>query len=547
MGERKQYLLVMDVPGIKEYVFGTDRLVEIRGGSALLDYLNRKGALNFLKKRLGNTKVDCVFAGGGAGQFIIKASEEDLTKSVSELKGFFARKSKGGLHLICGMADFSDGNYTVALERAFLNLKKEKEEEGAIVSCSTPLHTGFIRECDSCSGMASQVNYYGQVPRLLCEVCLEKLRYGTKRKGLWEGFALFLQKQGIGEDESYALRPNDFEEIGERALSRKGYTALVYADGNAMGKLVKLIRSPDQFKFFSATVDSSIREACHEALFANCRQVKGKVPANILLLGGDDLLVYVTADTALPLTIDVAQRFNEKAKEKFAAYTKGPFFSDTLKGDRLTISLGIAYGGHHTPFSIMLNQAEELLKSAKKAGSHHSKDNRAEDYFSASYLDYHLSSHINQIKVSDCRQNHLTLQGAKKIKLYQKPYSLQDVQALLAYAKLLVEKKIPHTRLKRFGDAPSLGKVNGTLECLKLYARSRGEDQKKAVMEALGRFDCAFNIPWNQCSSEEDTTMLVDLIELTDFVAITTAQKEIVAITTDQSQKGEQNAAYYQD
>ena len=163
----------------------------------------------------------------------------------------------------------------------------------------------------------------------------------------------------------------------------------------------------------------------------------------------------------------------------------------------------------------MLHQAEELLKSAKQEGS---LDSRSEDYFSPTYIDYHLSSHFNQINVNDCRKNHLVLQGARRLLLYQKPYSLRDAGALLEHAQDLIEKGIPRTRLKRFGHAPSLGKVNGTLECLKLYCRTRNEDQRMAIWAALDRFDCAGNIPW-KANPSYDTTVLADLIELTEFMA----------------------------
>jgi hypothetical protein len=69
--------------------------------------------------------------------------------------------------------------------------------------------------------------------------------------------------------------------------------------------------------------------------------------------------------------------------------------------------------------------------------------------------------------------------------------------------------------LRRLGNAPSLGKMNGTLECLKIYTRTPKE-QREAIWQALSRFNCAKNIPWNEGESE-DTTMLVDLMELVDF------------------------------
>ena len=504
----KQYLLIIDVPGIKDYVFGTDRLVEIRGASALLDKLNRKKTESFLQNKLGDSAVKRVFSNGGAGQFVITAKKADLENCVRELKGFFAKKSKGGLRLICGIADFSEENYAEALTHAHIELKKEKEEE-SIIPC-TQLHTGYLQECKSCSGMAFKLDDYAGEKRVLCAVCAEKVEYGTKR-GLWKEFDKHCEEKGME-----AERPRTFEEIGDRCRARKGYTALVYADGNAMGKLVKKIGSREHFKFFSDTVDDSIREACHEALYENCRPVQGKIPANILLLGGDDLLVYLSADTAFPFALDVAQRFEEKTEEKFSGNS---FFSELLQGKGLTISLGIAYGKTHTPFSIMFSQAEELLKSAKKAGS---QDKMRGEYYAPTYIDFHLSSNYNQSKVSDSRKSHLHLHGTRPVKLYQKPYSLPDACALMDHARNLTEAGIPNTRLKRFGYAPSLGKINGTLECLKLYTRT-SKAQRKVIWKALERFECMPNIPWKEIRDEkgetlEATTVLSDMTELAGFM-----------------------------
>ena len=69
--------------------------------------------------------------------------------------------------------------------------------------------------------------------RLVCEECFAKIECG-KKKGLWKKFSEFAQSRGAINLNN--LMPEDFEEIGERCKARHGYTALVYADGNAMGK-----------------------------------------------------------------------------------------------------------------------------------------------------------------------------------------------------------------------------------------------------------------------------------------------------------------------
>lgn len=165
----------------------------------------------------------------------------------------------------------------------------------------------------------------------------------------------------------------------------------------------------------------------------------------------------------------------------------------------------------------MLAQAEELLKSAKKTGS---SDPRAQDFFAPTYLDYHFNSYYNQIKVTDSRQNHLSLrEGDNIIRLYQKPYALEKFKILLNDARFLVTTGIPRSRLKRFGNSPTLGKLNGTLEFLKLYVRTRNTEHKRAIWDTLSHFGCAQPlIPWRQDKKDEISTMIMDLVELTEFI-----------------------------
>ena len=508
MSSRNRYLVVMDVPGIKDYVFGTNRLVEIRGASALLDHLNRVVTPKFLEDKLGKPNVECIISNGGAGQFIIEADENEVEGALADLRGYFFQQSKGELRLILGISQLSATDYSEALEQANLKLKEEKE--GNPIPLAASLHTGYVCECASCSGMASQfVTEAEGTQRPLCSVCAEKASSGRKR-GLWSGLSEYLKTKGKDPDEIDAARPQSFEEIGDCCHAKKGYTALVYADGNGLGRLTRQIKNKSDFEFLSNTVDQAIRESCHEAIHESC-SFTDKLPVDILLLGGDDLLVYLSAETAFPFAVGVAQKFARKTEERFSNHT---FFADLLKGKGLTISSGIAYGKSYTPFSILLNQAEELLQSAKKAGS---LDPRAGEFFSPSYIDYHFASYFNQVRVDACRKNHLQIYGQELLLLYQKPYSLEDAQALLDHARSLVAEGIPGTRLKRFGYAPSLGKVNATLECLKLYTRTRKE-HRLAIWEALDRFGCAGgSMPWKKQDSHY-TTALIDLMELTEFI-----------------------------
>lgn len=503
--EDKNYLVVMGIPSIKKYVFGTDKLAEIRGASALLDNLICEQLKNFFKKG------DIVFAGGGTAQCIIKTDKVTLVQRLKELEAFFIKESCGGVRLIWGVSEIDNENYQQALTTAHLESETQREEMPFIPA--SQLHTGYIRECDSCSNMASHIHKIQKETKLLCSVCEKK--YNTSSDAtqkLWHGLSGFLKKKGVIVD-----RPKDFSEIGEQCPVRKGFTALVYADGNTMGKIIKQIRDKDDYRFFSSVVEESLQKACFEAIyeiyFNNSNDKPAVLPAEILLLGGDDLLVYLTASHAFPFALTIAEKFQIETQRRFAV---SPCFSKLLNSKGLTISLGIAYGKSHTPFSLLLEQAEELLQSAKKKGA---EDEKRGAYFTPSYIDYHFSTNFNQISVHESRISHMEFRGEKGSvrKIYQRPYSLENAKQLYDHAVKLKKSGIPKTRLNRMGNAPAMGKIDGIIEFLNLFTRAT-DDQRKIVSDALAQFDCLAHMPWKKEDEILHSTVLVDLIELSDFI-----------------------------
>jgi hypothetical protein len=517
--EIMKYVVVFRIPHIKKYVFNTDPLVEIRGASELLAELNLEVSREFLEKKFDHVK--CVYVGGGIGQFIIDAPGDQIDRGMQELVELFSRETKGGIQLLYGKSPLVEDNYLHVLRNAMYEMEVQSEEEA--VKSSSPVHTGLIRECMSCSGMAATLQTQFDETRILCEICWQKAEYGKleAKNRLWTGLELYLKRKGI-----HVKQPPNFEKIGELCSAKKGYTALVYADGNGMGKIVDQIKTAEQFEFFSNTVDESIKEACYEALkevfFSQNSKQYTMLPAVLLMLGGDDLLVYLTADSAFSFAIKVAEKFNEETKKRFRQYTRQKSFPVKNIAERgLTISLGIAYGKTQTPFSILLDQAEELLVNAKRGGA---KDPAAHDWFTPTYIDYHMSTTFNTISVEDCRKNHLEWSNEaekKRIKLYSKPYSLPQAKKLLSNAKALIESGLPNTRLQRLGSAPFLAVENGSLykaslECLTLFTRTREEAQRQTIQQILEEFACFTDMPWKK-DKNFYSTMLVDLMELADF------------------------------
>ena len=93
----------------------------------------------------------------------------------------------------------------------------------------------------------------------------------ARRRGTWPGWMGYLARGGAwpGEDVwADRLRPRDVEAVAlsrshaaGRPAARRDYVGLVYADGNAMGRLVQELDSAETTSAFSAVVDEGVHEA----------------------------------------------------------------------------------------------------------------------------------------------------------------------------------------------------------------------------------------------------------------------------------------------
>lgn len=307
-------LVSFDTPSIKQFVFGTDALREIRGASAILDQLNRTDTERELQKSLpSGATLDRVYANGGAAQFILRHCDEAQARHACEsVVGHFISETAGDVHPVYGVAHFGkDRTYEAATSDAHFELRSQRELSR---HRRAPQLMPLVAECTSASHLpATGLFAIGDdQPRLLSESSRRKEVRGrvAREHGMWAEWMEHLASLGPWPeaDQWDELRCNSVVEIGQRG-GLEGYIGLVYADGNAMGRIVQNLDGADTCRVFSDTVDGSIRKACFAALGEACqREIEAiraavesadrlrPLPADILLLGGDDLLVVVPAD-----------------------------------------------------------------------------------------------------------------------------------------------------------------------------------------------------------------------------------------------------------
>lgn len=483
-------LAVIDTPSIKKYVFGTDTLVEIRGASAQLDELNQRDTVDLLLQKAGAKKV---YSNGGSGQFVFEQTTINTVKEhLLSIEKLYREQTKNGAVISWGVCEWNE-DYTTSLQSAFSDMRRRREQ------CPTLLHpTTFplAKECDSCSEhpVAQHTLYSPSEDLWLCEVCYAKREFANsfREKGIWRQFQAFAGQENW-------KRPKDFNEIGD-------YIGVVYADGNNMGKWIKELSSPGDFTAFSEAVDEAIRTACFGALL----QVFGgeKTKADIMMLGGDDLVVVIEAEKALAFAHSAAVRFEKITRSDQRLQTQ--FFQERLQQRGFTISLGIAIGKSHHPFRQLLSTAEELLRLSKKRGA-----SLTNGWYVPSCVDFHLMTVSNTVDMEDIRRNEYEYESQQQTyRKTRRPYTLSELETLSCAVVNLKDAKFPTSRLQMIYDAVFASTPQQARQRMReMFVRGR-EQPRKILRDVLQKLDCYQDMPW---SSQRDT-MLSELIELYDYL-----------------------------
>jgi hypothetical protein len=509
----QDFLVIMDIPAIKKYVFATYKLKEIQGASIIVDQLNRRGFEEKLTEHIPANKVAKIYANGGSAQFVVtEVDTGSLEAALEKVNEHVTRKTSGMSSLVWGISPIKE-NFQAAMYEAQINLTLRRDQADQPVSS---MHTSFSKECQSCSRLpAVTVEKDGD---WLCSACHTKRDSRDQRIGIWQEFNEFLHNEQYIQNGEQIERPNDFSEIGQAC--NKKYMGIVYADGNAIGRLIREIDTKERFKDFAEIIDSSIKQACFRALarvFHHFLVAGEVIPADLLLLGGDDLLVALPADKALAFASLVSSNFEAMTKARFHQ-TEDPFFRDKLSQKGCTISLGVAVGKAHHPFRVLLSQSEDLLQAAKMAGS---CDPDGHDFWVPSYIDFHQSAQSHQLNVAHTREINYSFKsqteaGELNFSRTFRPYKVAELGKLYKAAHELKHLNFPSTKLNALYRAALQNRSQAMLETIRVISNCKPEE-RAAFNTILEWYGCRQCMPW----SADNRTFLTELVEFYDLLDAT--------------------------
>ena len=515
----RKVLVSFDTDRIKEYVFATGKLKEIRGASAILDELNR---LDMVEKA-EEFDAETIFANGGSGMFIVpEASTEALIHAVEKeyrLRTQTCSITSATMEL---PDDFKNQDAVQCyLQTLAYRLRLQKDENALHQAILT--HP-FLRTCDSCGDQYASQSGTGAETELLCGSCENKRDKNNKiqedieavitgeaeeylKHKLWHRVLLDLGREGYpmtGKN-----RPEDFNDLGDMS-EPKNYMGLIYADGDSMGKILESLNNFSEVKNFSEVVDNAIYQAVHEAIL-ECLKPKDSgeyFPFDILMLGGDDLVMVTAAHKVVEVSMKITERFSELTEKRL--------------GKRLTLSVGIAIAHVNFPFSSLLTLAEQALKFSKKEAV--KRKRRGQGTTNDGLINFIVLNNSNSLDFDHYHQETLRDED-QDIYRTLRPYNLTDLRHVVKTIHKLKKESFPRGKIKELREAVFQSRNQSILEGLKFFSsisssKTEGKKQWRMFQNFLSYFATNQKIsffPWYR-EGKDYYTPFLDLIELYDFI-----------------------------
>ena len=494
-------LVAFDTNKIKGYVFGTATLKEIRGASALLDKLNRQE----MPRLVGEEKI---YANGGAGLFVVETSQADA--AIQSVQQTYHQKtysaSIAGASVELSNSDYDDIQAELSLIRHRLRAQKDSPTAHIL-----PLTHSLLRFCDSCGVLYAKVV---EDEQMLCQSCHTKCQEDKSVKEEIEQWTSSSQQpdsnrlwgrlvSDLGAHDYPTVgcqRPEDFDTLGNLS-SPSGYMGLIYADGDGMGRTIEQIKNLAEMKQFAEAVDNSVYQATREAISRHLQPEQGDVwPFDVLLLGGDDLVMVTRAQSAIEVALHVVERF--------------PTLTEEHWGSPLSLSASVVLAHTHYPIGSLLDLAESGLKFAKREAARRCLHGEA---LNGGMINFLVVSSANHLDFKQCYNQTLKhVEGETTLYRTQRPYTVQEMKDLLSKIKRV--GGVPRGKLEQLRAAAFKSRQQGTLDAMMATLRLRNEDQRRALLELVGEtVDLQIHLPWIKRDGDWVTPVL-DIVELFDFV-----------------------------
>lgn len=456
-----KYLYGASVKGIQEFIFQTNILKEIVGGSELIEEICTGLFARYLHQDETSLKQDpnCIRSAAGQVRYYFDGRGPDTLQTLSNLIKEFPMKvayHAPGASLVQAVVEIKG-----ELDQSHFRLLEEKlEKQRSQVDVWPDQLFMCIEKCRR-TGRAA-INYSHD--EAIDTAIHAKLSMYDARKGKES----LLSK--VSDQETGYKISDQIEDITKSGFS--SWIAVIHADGNNLGNTIRLMSEQLESKHnppflaihktFSRTIEEVNRASVAHALQQvlpyfdlerrDNQKSKPFLPFRPVILGGDDLSCIIRADLAIPFINAYLSEFSNKSKDLISS-TELLKDINILKSG-LTASAGIAFVKHKYPFHYAIHLAESLCKYAKDVSKKHAQPGNPPP---ASLMFHKMHSTFHRdFKDIIGREGFIHTQDAV-ISLFNGPYALDKANTgmphlgtVLKQSQIMGEKGAPQSALREW-------------------------------------------------------------------------------------------------
>ncbi|MGQ9586533.1 MAG: Cas10/Cmr2 second palm domain-containing protein [Anaerolineae bacterium] len=526
----KKVLLAGDVDAIKEFVFETSSLPQVRGGSELLLECEEE-IRGELQKQYGYEVIYCC-----GGSFLLEAPadrvgqirwgierlylERTLTATVTLVHedclpvGLASAPEDGWAGRLCRAVQGVSPDGEFAHRMFFLNARMRQAKNQR---ADAPFYEAFSfgRRCDRCGKRMAAHPEPAEPKKLLCSVCEKRDSRGRQRDAEIRGKfnrELWNKYQGNGY---CAKQPQDLDTLVESA--KRKYLAFLYADGNDIGSLLQREQDPQRYR----TLSNDLAEGTKAALFGAIAEICGDTlqaqeywPFDIINIGGDDVTMLIQAGYAWAVAVGFLKRFEEEVNGRLKRSLGSSSYPD------VTAACGIVIADVKYPMRYFERLGSDLVKEAKRLAKKDPDDPKSAVTFLwlpspvASEKVEPLMGFYSRPLARDCR-----------CELTARPYDLEQASEILSACQSI--GRWPRTLRHRWAEALERGVMASVNLIHYDIARRRQREEIYQTLVRVGRLAAPdadhTDIPapiWYQVRKDRETvwrTALLDALELAEL------------------------------
>ena len=546
----QRVLLKLDSDSIHEYIFSTGKLKQIQGASKLIDDLIFNLLPHKMKADQDNDllRKETIIQGGG--NLLVEYSFPDtisddmiarrMDEHVNMLCDYYEQETCGATITGAWVEYQQEEYFSTALEELNQKITWKK----GIPSPQSLLPGGsYLKRCESC-GKGICNSFDSNLNQFLCFNCTKKEtksketkseEYLSKEKSkqvsnceatrwpeCWPEYAANDWSK-MDVEEYYRRLPASFEDLVKDEKEGEKWLGLIYFDGNGMGETLSAIKQKEKLKQFSCKVDKALNRSVVDTLSClfSYSETGKKAPFNVLMLGGDDLVLLIKPKKACQAA--------EQIIDKFEKYT-------AKYGFPLTASAGIVFFHYKYPISKAIHAGKELLKNAKRhACEENIKKMMVGRELPGSTVDFTLLSDPGsenpevyrkklRKRVAACGQ------GIEQPYLFCRPYEVSAFRELLKKIEILKNKnaELSASRLNRLRQGVLAGRAKAMYTTLHAIVHGTGSQLRKNLKDSLmyggGRkpidlFEPPYVIEKRKGEDKEiRRTVVLDIADLFPFV-----------------------------